>query len=74
MACSECVMGSLLGPSIVSADFDPGTLAALSVLADGGLLPRLRWHSNRSDRDVTKITQPERNLERGRAKAGAIAK
>lgn len=74
VACSECVMGSLLGPSPVTADFDQGELAALSALADAGLLPRLRWSSATSNLSVTNITYAEGNPERSGPKAGAIAR
>ena len=74
VACSECVMGSLLGPSPVTADFDPGELAALSALAEAGLLPRLRWSSKSPNPGVTNITPAEGNAGRSRTKAGAIAR
>ena len=61
VACSECVMGSVLGPSATAADFEQGELAALSALADAGLVPRLRWSSDRLPVTVTNITSVQSN-------------
>jgi hypothetical protein len=68
------MMGSVLGPSAASADFDQGELAALSALADAGLVPRLRWSSHRVAITVTNITPVQSNPNRLRANATAIAR
>jgi hypothetical protein len=74
LACGECVVGSLLGPSTGAADFGEGELAAIEVLAAAGLVPRLRWSPSASGVTVTKVTHTSRNHFRARAKAGAIAR
>lgn len=73
VACTGCVMGSLLGPGRETADFDQGELAALRVLADAGLIPRLRWAEPSGRRDVTNITHRPRNQLGGEIKVNAIA-
>lgn len=42
LACGECVVSVLLGAGSTSHEVDDGARQALDVLADSGLVPRLR--------------------------------
>ncbi len=42
LACHDCVVTALLGGPPGAVDVDEGEVAALGVLADSGLVPRLR--------------------------------
>lgn len=42
LSCSECVVSVLLGGPPGAIEVDEGEEAALTALADGGLVPRLR--------------------------------
>ncbi len=47
LACHDCVVTALLGPP-PEAGFDEDETRALSVLADSGLVPRLRMVSSQT--------------------------
>lgn len=56
VACAGCAMGSVLGPRPTTAEFDHSELAALDVLAEAGLIPKLRWRPHRAAGDVMNVT------------------
>jgi hypothetical protein len=60
IACGECVVGVLLGPTD-GGMLDNAERSAIAVLADSGLVPPLRLvrgAKRRVDDDISDVTQP----------------
>jgi hypothetical protein len=43
--CADCLVGAVVGGPATRRGFTPAELSAMRVLADAGLLPRLRYRS-----------------------------
>jgi hypothetical protein len=74
IACPECVIGSLLLAPPGTAEFDGGELDALTVLAEAGLVPPLRWSARSLPTTVTNVTAHPGPARTRRSMAGLIGK
>ena len=66
-ACSECVVGVLLGvpPGAPNVSLDAPERQALDVLAEQGLVPRLRLVATRPSRAIHEVRETEQDRDAG---------